>query len=352
MFSYFKSLSKGKGKRASVVQQDGAATPKRSSTSKPSASQDGKDISPLQDASQIDILFLQDTTGSQGPYIEAAKSAIKSICKKITASTSIAPEAIRFGLIAFRDHPPQDNTALAEGLNMGWEENATKMVVLITDAPPHGIGEAGDGFDASPDQNDPLDIARQMAERGITLFVVACEPELSGYRNAVDFYTALTEITGGKMFPLTMADRLGDYIAGTAVETIETEKLISEYKASIVEDVYGQSRPLEEVMEEVHNKLKERGVKMNKMEVENVYNTSATTEDNVANWKKAVRVGDGKGKVADVDYPRMQEEYSSGARAPTVALTEGTVEYAQAKRVVMQSVMRSSKVTASGMVKR
>jgi hypothetical protein len=79
-------------------------------------------------------------------------------------------------------------------------------------------------------ENDPLDIARQMAERGITLvsfilshralieahkpfqFVVACEPELSNYKvskvqitklcanrtvpkNAVDFYTALTEIT-------------------------------------------------------------------------------------------------------------------------------------------------------------
>ena len=85
------------------------------------------------------------------------------------------------GLVAFRDHPPQDHTyvtknfgfssdiskvqrdlsglyasgggdgpeavtaALAEALNMDWREHASKMIVLIADAPPHGIGEYGDG---------------------------------------------------------------------------------------------------------------------------------------------------------------------------------------------------------------
>jgi hypothetical protein len=32
-----------------------------------------------------------------------------------------------------------------EALNMDWREEASKMVVLIADAPPHGIGEYGDG---------------------------------------------------------------------------------------------------------------------------------------------------------------------------------------------------------------
>ena len=78
---------------------------------------------------------------------------------------------------------------------MDWREYASKMVVLIADAPPHGIGEYGDGqyflffdiyfmyylfslncmticsgFDeGSPDGNDPLQLARTMASRGITL---------------------------------------------------------------------------------------------------------------------------------------------------------------------------------------
>ncbi|KIM43735.1 hypothetical protein M413DRAFT_26047 [Hebeloma cylindrosporum] len=326
--------------------------------------------------------------------------------RRYRKTANITPENIRFGLIAFRDHPPQDKTyvtknfgftskistmeknlkslkasgggdgpeaqtaALAEALNMKWEENAAKMVVLITDAPPHGIGEDDDGFDSSPDQNDPLEIARQMAEHGITLFVVACEPELSAYNNAVDFYTALTEITSGKLFPLTLADRLGDYIAGTAIETIETEKLISEYSKDVVENVYGQSRPIEEVMDDVHAKLQGRNHQMCSMTVENPYRQSNTAETNVARWKSSNKVVDGRYAVssvsipdtsslwtchlivapaflAQIDGPRMQQEYASGSKAPELTFGKSSVDYAQAKRVVMQSVMRSSKVTSS-----
>jgi hypothetical protein len=100
----------------------------------------------------------------------------------------MSKDQIRFGLIAFRDHPPQDMTyvtksfgftsdisvmqqnlsslvasgggdgpeaqtaALAAALDLKWARNAIKMVVLITDAPPHGLREAGDGFTKSPDR--------------------------------------------------------------------------------------------------------------------------------------------------------------------------------------------------------
>lgn len=89
---------------------------------------------------------------------------------------------LRFSLIAFRDHPPQDNSmvskvydftsdvnimesylqdlvatgggdgpeAQADGLNdaydAAWGYNTTKMVILITDSPPHGVEVSGDGF--------------------------------------------------------------------------------------------------------------------------------------------------------------------------------------------------------------
>lgn len=43
------------------------------------------------------------------------------------------------------DGPEAVTAALAEVLNMEWRPNASKMVVLIADAPPHGIGEYGDG---------------------------------------------------------------------------------------------------------------------------------------------------------------------------------------------------------------
>jgi hypothetical protein len=191
-----------------------------------------------------DLVFVQDCTGSQGSYISSATKNIQLICDNIYQSGKLqSREDLRVGLVAFRDHPPQDHTyvtrnfgfssdidkvhrdlsslyasgggdgpeavtaALAEALKMEWREQASKMIVLIADAPPHGIGEYGDGEfvisrafflkrkgpslrvetcihtsvwkpgfdDGSPDGNDPLVLARQMAARGITL---VCTPVL------------------------------------------------------------------------------------------------------------------------------------------------------------------------------
>lgn len=61
-----------------------------------------------------------------------------------------------------------------------WRPYATRLAVLIADAPPHGIGEYGDGFaEGSPEGSDPLVLARTMAQMGIALFMVACEPALA-----------------------------------------------------------------------------------------------------------------------------------------------------------------------------
>jgi len=50
------------------------------------------------------------------------------------------------------DGPEAQTAALAAALNMDWAENAVKMAILITDPPPHGVGEAGDGFSESPNR--------------------------------------------------------------------------------------------------------------------------------------------------------------------------------------------------------
>jgi hypothetical protein len=89
--------------------------------------------------------------------------------------------------------------ALYELLQMQWRPTASRMAVLIADAPPHvrlarlgvlifatsdslpqGIGEYGDGFpNGSPDGHDPLQLTRQMAALGITL-VRSTQPIFSG----------------------------------------------------------------------------------------------------------------------------------------------------------------------------
>lgn len=127
-------------------------------------------------------MFVQDCTGSQGSYISSATKNIELICNNIYESGRLAArEDLRIGLVAYRDHPPQDHTyvtknfgfssdiakvhrdlsslyasgggdgpeavtaGLAEALGMDWRPTASKMIVLIADAPPHGIGEYGDG---------------------------------------------------------------------------------------------------------------------------------------------------------------------------------------------------------------
>ena len=129
-----------------------------------------------------DLVFIQDCTGSQGSYISSATKNIEEICGHIFESGKLkSDEDLRVGLVAFRDHPPQDHTyitknfgfssdiskvkkdlsglyasgggdgpeaitaAMADALGMDWRMNASKMIVLIADAPPHGIGEYGDG---------------------------------------------------------------------------------------------------------------------------------------------------------------------------------------------------------------
>jgi hypothetical protein len=141
---------------------------------------------PALTCARSDLVFVQDCTGSQGSYISSATKNIQLICQNIYESGKLSnTDDLRIGLVAFRDHPPQDQTyitknfgfssdigkvhrdlsslyasgggdgpeavtaGLAEALNMEWRPQASKMIVLIADAPPHGIGEYGDGASLS-----------------------------------------------------------------------------------------------------------------------------------------------------------------------------------------------------------
>jgi hypothetical protein len=102
------------------------------------------------------------------------------------------------------------------------------------------------------------------------------------------------------MFPLLMADKLGDYIVGTAVETIETEKLIAEFEQVIVNDVYTNSKPIEDVAENLQTFMQQRGVKINTVEVDNIYNETAATISNVAKWRAGEDLSRARAKITPV----------------------------------------------------
>ena len=96
------------------------------------------------------------------------------------------------------DGPEGVTAGMKAALELDWRQNAAKMAVLIADAPCHGIGEYGDGFpDRSPDGEDPLLIARQMAQVGIPL--VSCKLRSS---------TLSSELTGAILANRSLLSRV------------------------------------------------------------------------------------------------------------------------------------------------
>jgi len=310
---------------------------------------------PLAERKLLDLVFIQDATGSQGAYISSATKNIEEICATIFASGKLQyAEDQRVGLIAFRDHPPQDHTyvtknfgfssdikkvheqlkslfasgggdgpeaitaALGDALAMDWRPTASKMVVLIADAPPHGLGEYGDGFDdGSPDGLDPLVLAREMASRGITLFFVACEPALSGYIHATDFYRALTGITSGVMLPLTTANLLSHAIIGSVLENLDMERLIHEVGQAVAERILGGNETVDDVARELHEKLLLRNESTQTLVVENIYRESEEAIHNVQVWSQAPNIQAARPLLQKVKGSRFTEKYLAARYQPS-----------------------------------
>ena len=128
---------------------------------------------------ELDVCFICDCTGSMGSYIEAAQGSMQHIAKTLSERHRAS---LRLCVVSYRDHPPQDKTyvtccsgfntdlkmmqtavqelkaagggdgpealtaGLREALKAPWRPNATKVCILIADAPPHGLEPEGDGL--------------------------------------------------------------------------------------------------------------------------------------------------------------------------------------------------------------
>ncbi len=245
---------------------------------------------------KLDLVFTMDCTGSMGSYISAAKNNIETICARLT---QVEGYDLRFGLIAYRDHPPQDSSfvtktfpftaslatmkqqlgllsasgggdgpeAVAAALNAtlesSWREDATKVCILIADAPPHGLGERGDGFpNGAPDGVDPLVVLDGMSAKGITIYAVGCMPALSNYQYAIEFFIAAAQRTNGQAVALGSAAALAEVITGGAIEEMDLESL-SASVASHVQQLRAAEPALadEEVQQRIWSTLQSRGAR-------------------------------------------------------------------------------------------
>ncbi|KAF8596134.1 hypothetical protein BDV93DRAFT_455473, partial [Ceratobasidium sp. AG-I] len=280
-----------------------------------------------------DVLFLQDFTGSQQQYIDAARNEIGQICNNLLGAGKFAPSDLRFGLVAFRDHPPQDNSfvtkffdftsdpgvmssnlaslsatgggdgpeaqsdALYEALNAPWNPKATKVAVLITDTPPHGTGESGDGFPkGSQAEHNPLHLAKRLAAMHVTLDVVACEPTLSStYKDARNFYEALAGKTGGRLVNLGDPGALTNLITGSALEAVDSDTLVLQYNAAIREQTQGSN--VNAISRKLHSDLSAANVHHHTLTVDDMYDLTEQDKKNVQIWLESETLDEAKAKI-------------------------------------------------------
>eukprot|EP01084_Bolivina_argentea_P177048 306244_1 len=187
-------------------------------------------------------------------YIQSCKDNIISISSRL--SKEVQDCDVQFALVLYRDIPPQDETFITKLLNfttlpikiqleleeisargggdgpesltsalytchknLNWRNNSIKIIIIITDAPPHGIETiCPDGFEhGDPDTfNDKnygkegvkdknkdihflnvIEIIQSIRdELKAVIYSVACEPSLStNYDFANDFMQYIAEYT-------------------------------------------------------------------------------------------------------------------------------------------------------------
>ncbi|MFW9800665.1 MAG: VWA domain-containing protein [Candidatus Thorarchaeota archaeon] len=222
---------------------------------------------------KLEVAFVVDTTGSMKDDIRAVKDSLFDIVEKVVTRTKGL--SIRFGIVSYRDHPPQDRTyvtrifdftgriksvhkeisklkpsqggdtpeAVADGLHdarmrLSWEPDAYKVLLLVGDAPPHGREYnqlADDHFpDGCPKGYDPRNEVRELKSTyGATMFIFVC-----GCNPLVrdSFKSIADAVEGGRYYSLQEAHELPnamlEILEGMS-DLIEADrKVLSYYKAN------------------------------------------------------------------------------------------------------------------------
>jgi len=307
--------------------------------------------------------------------------------------------------VEYRDHPPQDETfvtkkhdftdsvkemknwlegcsaqgggdapeavadALHDILHLNWREKATKICVLISDAPPHGLGASGDGFpNGFPNGIDPLVCAAKMAEKGITLYSVGCEPAILPYK---EFFSALAYKTGGQYVSLRNADLLAKVIIGSALEEISLEKLMAEVEQEVEMQVQAGVKDEAKLAEMVQSRLKSKGATANQLkgtaEVSKhakEYSAYSTMSDMRANFKPDEAAGSHMMAacsfaptrrymskeahfgapmpmaMAMADAPHLELDSAASKDEASYSVERGEINYAQSERLVQKALNR------------
>lgn len=220
---------------------------------------------------QVDVAFVVDTTGSMGPFIDAARRHIRRLVEEIGEKGDLD---LRLAVVEYRDHPPQETTfvtrphafgdggalqaalellqpagggdapeAVLDGLltaaNLQWRPEADHLCYLVGDAPPHGYLAAGDAWPhGCPCRATPNGVVELLRGRGIQLHAIALHsaPEL------VQSFRDLSEGCGGTLTE-THDDPEGAVAAAAPPLAMAMRTIDSAREYMVAADVAGSMDP-------------------------------------------------------------------------------------------------------------
>lgn len=172
---------------------------------------------------EFDLAFVIDVTGSMGGLISAAKKNMLDMIKAVKSPSL----DMKVAIVAYRDHPPQDNTfvtkvhdfrnpddcqkiinglsadgggdapeAVFDGIDktceLKWRKHARRIAILIGDAEPHGLNGTREtkctcGLTLG-------DITAKAESQSIRFYAVALTPQ------ALAPFSMICALTGGVCF--------------------------------------------------------------------------------------------------------------------------------------------------------
>lgn len=196
---------------------------------------------PTEQINAVDMAFVVDTTGSMGGLIASAQRHMIRLIETVTRTTSLD---LRLAVVAYRDHPPQDNTyvyqlhaltpdlkavqkiimglqangggdapeavldgVLAAANELEWRPYARRLAVLVGDAPPHGSLQIDGSFKSSCHCGESIESVTAAAENArIVIYALGLN------NTAKDSFSLISRLSGGQYFDANQADK--------AIETI------------------------------------------------------------------------------------------------------------------------------------
>jgi Mg-chelatase subunit ChlD len=215
---------------------------------------------------QLDLVFCVDLTGSMAHFIATAK---QQMAKVLAALRDALGDGLRVAIVGYRDHcdgkkllevheldrdlarvatmvarlevsgggdaPEAVYTGLAACLELAWIKGSYRVVILVGDAPPHGVGAAGDQHAKGDPTGYSLDdMANRLEAEGVFVHALAMQPNDPILATS---FQRLSISTGGGYHDATSANAAIAVVQSVTASLLDDLALDARVLARLVEGI-------------------------------------------------------------------------------------------------------------------